>query len=155
MGRRDLDYDEVLRYIGQFGTFQKRIFFWLWLVSAGGGLAVMVFAFTGLEPRYRCRVPDCEALNSSTYTQAGREGLLPSWYGVDSLEGAQRCSKLVFPEGKCKGKGVLSSEQCSEKDLIYDRSVMKTTLIEDYGLVCEKAGLRSKEIYMLFIFLTK
>ena len=22
MGRRDLDYDEVLRYIGQFGTFQ-------------------------------------------------------------------------------------------------------------------------------------
>ena len=34
---------------------------------------------TGLEPRYRCRVPECEALNSSTYTQAGREGLLPSW----------------------------------------------------------------------------
>jgi len=151
MGRRDLDYDEVLRYIGQFGTFQKRIFFWLWLVSAGGGLAVMVFAFTGLEPRYRCRVPECEASNSSTYTQAGREGLLPSWYGVDSLEGAQRCSKLVFPDGKCKGKGVLSTEQCSEKDLIYDRSVMKTTLIEDYGLVCEKAGLRTiyNSIYML------
>ena len=41
--------------------------------------------------------------------------------------------------------GVLSSEQCSEEDLIYDRSVMRTTLIEDYGLVCEKAGLRSKE----------
>ena len=27
-------------------------------------------------------------------------------YGVDSLEGAQRCSKLVFPGGKCsEGKG--------------------------------------------------
>ena len=33
----------------------------------------------GLEPRYRCRVPECELSNSSTYTQAGREGLLPSW----------------------------------------------------------------------------
>ena len=51
--------------------------------------------------------------------------------------------------------GVLSSEQCSKEDLIYDRSVMKTTLIEDYGLVCEKAGLRSKEIHILFIFLTE
>ena len=29
-------------------------------------------------------------------------------YGVDSLEGAQRCSKLVFPDGKCSdGKGGL------------------------------------------------
>ena len=43
--------------------------------------------------------------------------------------------------------GELSSEQCSKEDLIYDRSVMKTTLIEDYGLVCEKAGLRSEELH--------
>ena len=64
MAKKTLDYDEVLNYIGQFGTFQvihiflslflhflcqKRIFFWLWLVSAGGGLAVMVFAFAGLS----------------------------------------------------------------------------------------------------------
>ena len=30
-----------------FFVCQRKIFFWLWLVSAGGGLAVMVFAFTG------------------------------------------------------------------------------------------------------------
>ena len=45
---KNLNYDEVLEYIGQFGTFQKRIFFLLWLISAAGGLAVMVFAFTGM-----------------------------------------------------------------------------------------------------------
>ena len=43
-----LDYDEVLEYIGQFGTFHRKIFFLLWLVSAAGGLAVVVFAFTGM-----------------------------------------------------------------------------------------------------------
>ena len=42
-----LDYDEVLDYIGQFGTFQRRIFLWLSLATAAGGLAVVVFAFTG------------------------------------------------------------------------------------------------------------
>ena len=42
---------------------QRRVFLWLWLVSAAGGLAVVVFAFTGLEPRYRCRVSSCEVEN--------------------------------------------------------------------------------------------
>ena len=42
-----LDYDEVLDYIGQFGSFQRRIFFWLSFATASGGLAVVVFAFTG------------------------------------------------------------------------------------------------------------
>ena len=77
--RLALDYDEVLEYVGQFGPFQvepcnvtpipsyrpvqRRVFLWLWLVSAAGGLAVVVFAFTGLEPRYRCRVSSCEVVN--------------------------------------------------------------------------------------------
>ena len=42
-----MDYDEVLEYIGQFGRFQKKIFFWLSFISAAAGLAVVVFAFTG------------------------------------------------------------------------------------------------------------
>ena len=42
-----LDYDETLDYIGQFGSFQRRIFLWLSFVSAAAGLAVVVFAFTG------------------------------------------------------------------------------------------------------------
>ena len=45
--KQDLNYDEVLECIGQFGTFQRKIFFLLWLVSADSGLAVVVFAFTG------------------------------------------------------------------------------------------------------------
>ena len=49
---QSLDYDEVLEYIGQFGTFQRKIFFWLWLVSAAAGMAVMVFAFTGRLKSY-------------------------------------------------------------------------------------------------------
>ena len=50
-GSLALNYDEVLEYIGQFGTFQRKIFFLLWLVSAASGLAVVVFAFTG---KLRC-----------------------------------------------------------------------------------------------------
>ena len=46
-----IDYDVILDHIGQFGTFQKRITFFLSFVSAAGGLAVVVFVFTGLEKK--------------------------------------------------------------------------------------------------------
>merc|ERR1711963_472289 len=52
-----VDYDKVLDHLGQFGAFQKRIFFWLSFVSAAAGLAVVAFAFTGYEPNYEVPAP--------------------------------------------------------------------------------------------------
>lgn len=87
-----LDYDEVLEYIGQFGTFQRKIFLWLSLVSAAAGLAVVVFAFTGFEPKYRCGVSQCES-DGSKYFTTDEEGnmKLPSFYANDSIELKDRC----------------------------------------------------------------
>lgn len=86
--RVTLDYDEVLEYIGQFGRFQKKIFFWLSFISAAAGLAVVVFAFTGFETNYRCRIASCEGGNSSYYD---KEGLLPSIYENVSIGLEDRC----------------------------------------------------------------
>ena len=47
-----INYDEVLEYIGQFGWFQRKIFFWLSFVSAAAGLAVVVFTFTGEKSKF-------------------------------------------------------------------------------------------------------
>ena len=43
----NVNYDKILDHIGQFGSFQRKIFFWLSFVSAAAGLAVVTFAFTG------------------------------------------------------------------------------------------------------------
>ena len=87
-----LDYDEVLDYIGQFGPFQRKIFLWLSLVSAAAGLAVVVFAFTGFEPKYRCRLTQCED-PASKYFTADQEGnlKLPSFYANNSIQLKDRC----------------------------------------------------------------
>ena len=42
-----IDYDEVLKHVGQMGKFQTRVFLLLCLVSALSGLAVFAFGFTG------------------------------------------------------------------------------------------------------------
>ena len=49
------DYDLILSHLGDFGSFQKRILVLLSLVSAVGGLAVVVFPFTAFVPSYRFR----------------------------------------------------------------------------------------------------
>jgi len=161
-----LDYDEVLEYIGQFGTFQKKIFFWLWLVSAAGGLAVVVFAFTGLEPKYRCRVSPCETETASDYYtmpvcaagDAECEGLsLPAWYRNDSIGINERCKVPSVQQngGACEEGGAYfgddESAMCDYDDLVFDRSVMRTSLIEEYQLLCGRSGLRTvyNAIYML------
>eukprot|EP00092_Neocalanus_flemingeri_P041716 GFUD01045437.1.p1 GENE.GFUD01045437.1~~GFUD01045437.1.p1 ORF type:complete len:591 (+),score=155.94 GFUD01045437.1:56-1828(+) len=149
-----LDYDEVLDYIGQFGTFQRKIFFLLWLVSAAGGLAVVVFAFTGLEPKYRCRVSPCDTVTSEYY---GQTGLVPAWYTNETIGMSNRCRVPVVSGsgGECEAGGATWPEEegatCDYEDLVFDRSVMRTTLIEEYQLLCGRSGLRTvyNAIYML------
>ena len=87
-----LDYDEVLEYIGQFGHFQRKIFLWLSLATTAAGLAVVGFAFTGFEPKYRCRVAQCEDPTSKYFT-TDLEGnvKLPSFYANQSIELKDRC----------------------------------------------------------------
>ena len=94
--KAELNYDEVLDYIGQFGRFQRKIFLLLSLVSAAAGLAVVVFAFTAFEPQYRCRVAECEASNSSYYTTDQEGNLkLPDFYYNTTIELKDRCNVPV------------------------------------------------------------
>ena len=92
---KEVDYDLVLSYVGQFGRFQKIILFFLSLVSSAGGLAVVVFAFTGFEPSYRCRVSECESGPTISYYADNRDLVLPPWYKGNKVERENRCRNLL------------------------------------------------------------
>ena len=55
-----VNYDTILDHIGQFGPWQQRIHFLLWLTSAAGGLAVVVYSFTAFKTPYICKPSRCE-----------------------------------------------------------------------------------------------
>ena len=158
--RYSLDYDEVLEYIGQFGNFQKKIVFWMCLLQAAGGLAVVAFAFTGgfiqvisafishvltgLEPKYRCRVPLCDTLPVGEYygltTKEGME--LPAWYRNKTIGINDRCRVPIVKEkgGFCEEGGTFFSYDdgiaCDIDDLVFERSIMRNTIIEEFQLLC-------------------
>ena len=104
-----LNYDEVLEYIGQFGTFQRRIAFLLCFVALATGIAVVVFAFAGESKK--CCVPvtivsirhghqasslptDAMFLSVKTTTAVDESHKLPSFYREDKIELSNRCQKL-------------------------------------------------------------
>ena len=158
--RYSLEYDEVLQYIGQFGTFQKKIVFWMCLLQAAGGLAVVAFAFTGgfiqvslalisrvlagLEPKYRCRVPPCDTQSGGEYYgQTENERMeLPAWYRNNTIGINDRCRVPIVKEkgGVCEEGGTFFSYDdvvsCDIDDLVIDRSIMRNTLIEEFQLLC-------------------
>lgn len=154
-----IDYDDILTHIGDLGPFQKRICVLLSLISAVGGLAVVVFPFTGYVPNYRCRVHQYEN-NSSSYFASDQK--LPSWFGNLTIVSNSRCRNL---KGTLKSKHIVQneskfflvkpgsshwatadddlSEYCSSDKLVFDDSVMASTLVQDFDLVCDKSGLRA------------
>ena len=158
--RYSLDYDEVLDCIGQFGTFQKKIVFWMCLLQAAGGLAVVAFAFTGgliqfilalislvlagLEPKYRCSVPPCDTQSGGEYyDKTANEGMeLPVWYMNNTIGINYRCRVPIVKEkgGVCEEGGTFFSDDdvvsCDIDDLVIDRSIMRNTLIEEFQLLC-------------------
>merc|ERR1719334_1604982 len=55
-------------------------------------------------------------------------------------------------DSTCSAGGIgIEEGQCEYEDLIFDRTIMTTTLIEEYQLVCGRAGLRTiyNSVYML------
>ena len=48
------DYDDFVGEIGEFGLWQKIICLILWVPAMAGGINVLMYSFTGLEPdQYR------------------------------------------------------------------------------------------------------
>ena len=63
-----LDYDELVEEIGEFGLFQKIVCLLLWFPAAAGGIHVLMYSFTGLEPgSFRCDIPGCNSTDYGGY----------------------------------------------------------------------------------------
>eukprot|EP00058_Branchiostoma_floridae_P006628 XP_002592116.1 hypothetical protein BRAFLDRAFT_59470 [Branchiostoma floridae] len=51
-------YDAVLKHVGEFGTYQKRMCFFAFLPSLSVGMHMMAMVFLAATPAHRCRAPE-------------------------------------------------------------------------------------------------
>eukprot|EP00095_Tigriopus_kingsejongensis_P000969 maker-scaffold83_size396513-snap-gene-2.32 protein:Tk00969 transcript:maker-scaffold83_size396513-snap-gene-2.32-mRNA-1 annotation:"PREDICTED: uncharacterized protein LOC103466540" len=146
-----IEYDNVLKYIGQCGKWQWRNFFLLWLTSAAGGLAVVVWVFTGKAMDHRCMIPHCETPSSASYFEDGTdhlpifaEKLEPlghcNYYDIAG-ETSISCNEYLNQIDRNDTSLVLKNCTWSgEGSRVFDTTVVDTSVIMDFGMICGDNG---------------
>ena len=127
-------YDDVLDIIGQFGPWQMRIFFYLWLTSAAGGLAVVVYTFTAFSTPYQCEIAQCQTkYNGSHWITLDQDKLIPTppgqcqYYGI-----AKRPTKDLtcddYVSAISDNSVDKSNETCGGESLVFDKTYVTSSL---------------------------
>ena len=165
--KTSIDYDEILCHVGQFGPWQRKIFFLLWLTSAASGLSLVVFSFTAFNLGHRCPISYCDGPNGlvindtsklDSYSQCeyftvGKETLecfvcfaLKRLFILDflfenaSIDNCNQYINTLADDSVNKTKAF-----CGYENLIWDYSVVSSSIVKDYDFTCGNSY--KKQIY--------
>lgn len=88
-----MGFDDVIPILGDFGKYQKRIYFLLCLPAITSAFHKLGNVFLLAEPQYRCKRPDEPP--DSLYNLSNAE--LEKWYPFDALQ--QKFSQCEIRSG--------------------------------------------------------
>lgn len=125
--------------LGDFGPYQRKIYFLLCLPAILCAFQKMGNVFLVAEPNYRCRLPG-ELENASYHLN---DSTLSTFYPKDKRDKYSSCDRIV--DGKI--------EKCDS--YIFDDTVYGYTSVIEYELTCSKAYLiaTSNAIFMVGVML--
>ncbi|XP_078663819.1 organic cation transporter protein-like [Branchiostoma floridae x Branchiostoma belcheri] len=152
-----MEYQRIIREIGEFGRFQKTVAFCLAALVLPHGMQSFSMAFLGALPEHNCRLP---VVNSSL-----SDSVPVSWADhLHSLNGSipleldtsgewrySRCQQFNLNES---GLNVVTEnrtlQRCTD-GWVYDRSHYGTSIVTQFDLVCDRAWLRefAQSVHML------
>ncbi|XP_054752662.1 organic cation transporter protein-like [Lytechinus pictus] len=148
--------DDILVDIGQFGSFQKRVFAILCLIVFTSSWQSMITVFLAGTSDHWCAVPqwndfDCSAagLSDKSCMLAMKNASIPVNYTTDNELVYAQCVKynvsgVAFdPSVDPFNDHSWPTSQVIECDdgWVYDRSQYKSSIVTDYDLVCDNGDL--------------
>ncbi|XP_039328903.2 solute carrier family 22 member 4 isoform X2 [Saimiri boliviensis] len=135
------DYDEVTAFLGDWGPFQRLIFFLLSASIIPNGFNGMSVVFLAGTPEHRCRVPDAANLSSAWRNHSvplrlrdGRE--VPHSCRRYRLATIANFSALGLEPGRDVDLGQLEQESCLD-GWEFSQDVYLSTVVTEWNLVCE------------------
>ncbi|EDW43466.1 organic cation transporter protein [Drosophila sechellia] len=143
-----MGYDDVITHLGEFGPYQKRIYYLLCLPAIVCAFHKLAGVFLLAKPDFRCALP---YENGSTYE------LSPHLWNI-SYPPNERCSyyDVDYTEEYLNGSIPRSSNEtktCSS--YVYDRSKYLNSAVTEWDMVCSRSLLSatSDSLFMLGVLL--
>ncbi|XP_039494111.1 organic cation transporter protein [Drosophila santomea] len=143
-----MGYDDVITHLGEFGPYQKRIYYLLCLPAIVCAFHKLAGVFLLAKPDFRCALP---YENGSTYE------LSPHLWNL-SYPQDDRCSyyDVEYSEAYLNGSIPRSSNEtktCSR--YVYDRSKYLNSAVTEWDMVCNRSLLSatSDSLFMLGVLL--
>lgn len=137
--------DRIFYYLGDFGRYQQKLFFWQCLPVFACGIQIMLTVYTIYLPPHRCAIPDLDNDTYKIQNEAHAELInktIPYVWRNKELEYAP-CE--IFDTNETSFYSLLLNETNRTKvachKWVYDKSTVIQTVATEMNFVC------SKEIY--------
>jgi hypothetical protein len=129
------DFEDLLSHLGQFGSFQKWLYFLLWMPA--GAMAIGIYASVYLEfvPKHHCQLPETCLQDDDAQ----------DW--IATLDDPS-CTIPRILNDSCMANDLNDVIQCQE--ITYDQSLFTSTVISDFDATCQDKYIRtiSSTVYM-------
>ncbi|XP_046521347.1 organic cation/carnitine transporter 2 isoform X1 [Equus quagga] len=149
------DYDEVTAFLGEWGPFQRLIFFLLSASIIPNGFNGLSAVFLTAAPEHRCRVPDTANLSSAWRNhsiplrlQDGRE--VPHSCRRYRLQAIANFSALGLEPGRDVDLEQLEQESCLD-GWEFSQDIYLSTIVTEWNLVCEDDWKAPLTISLFFV----
>ncbi|KAM8764990.1 organic cation/carnitine transporter 2 isoform 2-T2 [Rhynchonycteris naso] len=149
------DYDEVTAFLGEWGPFQRLIFFLLSASIIPNGFNGLSAVFLTAAPEHRCRVPDTANLSSAWRNhsvplrlQDGRE--VPHSCRRYRLAAISNFSALGLEPGRDIDLEQVEQESCLD-GWEFSQKIYLSTIVTEWNLVCENDWKAPLTVSLFFV----
>ncbi|XP_050390285.1 organic cation transporter protein [Patella vulgata] len=123
-----MEFEEIIKHLGDFGTYQKRLYYMLCISSVFTAIQVLLTVFTFGIPEHRCAVP---GLVNDTFQKNELNDSLGEFVYEDKVY--KQCS--IYS---------LSSQNVTTcKRWVYDKSIFESSIITQIDIVCNEKIAKS------------
>lgn len=148
-----MGYDDVFPYLGEFGTYQRRIYLLVCLPAISCAFHKLAGVFLLAKPDFRCQLPF--ELSNASYKLS--DGMMDMSYPIDGFTNKRATCQYFdanFTDEYFKA-GVPATETVHCDRYIYDNSKYESSTVTEWDMVCNRAWMTatSDSLFMVGVLL--